>query len=160
MRLIVADAGPLIALSRAERLGVLAALFDDVVVPDDVLDELRLGGARSGTLALAQAVTAGKWLRALRPRTRSPIAGLDDGEAAAIHLAEQLRCPLLVDERRGRAMAARRGIAVVGTGRILVEAKRRGLVASVTHELDALRGAGYRLSDPLCREIRRLAGEA
>jgi predicted nucleic acid-binding protein len=48
---------------------------------------------------------------------------------------------------------------VVGTGRILIEAKRRGLVASVSVELAGLRGAGYRLSDALCQEIQRLAGE-
>jgi len=159
MRLIVADAGPLIALSRVGRLGILPALFTEVVVPTVVLVELRLGEARVGVRDLAQAVAAGGWLLSLQPDDGHPIAGLDEGEAAAIHLAQQLRCPLLVDERRGRAVATHRGIVVVGTGRVLIGAKRRGLLASVSAELTRLRGVGYRLSEPLCREIRRLAGE-
>ena len=49
MRLIVADTGPLIALSRIRRLSLLADLFDDVVVPNIVLHELRLDEQRPGT---------------------------------------------------------------------------------------------------------------
>ena len=160
MRLIVADAGPLIALSRIRRLGVLPHLFEEVVIPTIVVTELRLGQARDGVGELAAAVALGTWLRSLAPREGRPIAGLDDGESAAIHLAEQLRCPLLVDERRGRAVAARRGIVVLGTGRNLVEAKRRGLIAVVAAELTAFRTVGYRLSDALCQQILLLAEEA
>jgi predicted nucleic acid-binding protein len=42
----------------------------------------------------------------------------------------------------------------------LIEAKRRGIIGSVSRELAALRGVGYRLSDSLCRQIVALAGEA
>jgi uncharacterized protein len=159
MRLIVADAGPLIALSRIRRLGVLRELFDEVVLPSLVVDELRLDEQRPGVEELGRAIAHEKWLRSRQPRITLPIAGLDDGEVAAIHLSEQLRCPLLVDERRARAVAAKRGIQTVGTGRILIEAKQRGFIARVDHELAALRTAGYRLSDALCRQILALAAE-
>jgi predicted nucleic acid-binding protein len=159
MRPIVADAGPLIALSRIRRLAVLPRLFAEVAVPAVVLNELRLDERRPGVEDLARAVAAKGWLQSRTPREGSRIAGLDEGESAAIHLAGQLRCPLLVDERRGRVCATRRGIPVVGTGRILIEAKRRGLIAKVADELAALQAAGYRLADPLCREILALAGE-
>jgi len=159
MRLIVADAGPLIALSRIHRLGVLHEMFDEVVVPSLVAQELRLNERRPGVEELAHAFGREKWLRTRRPRNASPIAGLDDGETAAIHLSEQLRSALLVDERRARAVAAKRGIQTVGTGRILIEAKRRGLIVCVADELGALRQAGYRLSDALCRQLLSLASE-
>jgi len=159
MRLIVADAGPLIALSRIRRLAVLREIFDEVVVPTVVVQELRLDEPRPGVEPLKHALGREKWLRSRQPRISGPIAGLDDGEAAAIHLSEQLQCPLLVDERRARTIAGRRGIVTLGTGRILIEAKRRGLIGSVNDELVALRGAGYRLSNALCRRILALAGE-
>ena len=159
MRLIVADAGPLIALSRIRRLELVRGLFDDVVVPTVVLDELRLAERRPGVEDLARAITREKWIRSMKPRLDLPIAGLDAGEVAAIHLAEEFHCPLLVDERQARAVAATRGITTVGTGRVLIEAKRQGLIPHVTDELAALRKAGYRLSSALCREILLLAGE-
>jgi hypothetical protein len=39
MRLVV-DAGPIIALSKTGHLDLLPALFDDIVVPSAVLDEV------------------------------------------------------------------------------------------------------------------------
>jgi predicted nucleic acid-binding protein len=159
MRLIVADAGPLIALSRIRRLGVLREMFDEVMLPSLVVDELRLHEQRPGVEELARAILREKWLRIRKPRITLPIAGLADGEVAAIHLSEQLRCPLLVDERRARRVAAGRGIPTVGTGRILIEAKRLRLIDRVDVELAGLRLAGYRLSDALCRQILSLAGE-
>jgi predicted nucleic acid-binding protein len=86
---------------------------------------------------------------------------LDAGEAAAILLAQETACRfLLIDERRGRAIARRRGIPVVGVAGVLLAAKRRGLPASVEPVLTALAHGGYRLSDALVLEVLRLAGEA
>ena len=49
MTLIVADAGPLIALSRIDQLELLRELFSKVWVPGMVLRELRLDEGRPGT---------------------------------------------------------------------------------------------------------------
>jgi len=48
MSLIVSDAGPLIALSRIDRLYLLRDLFAEIVVPAAVVDELRLDEKRAG----------------------------------------------------------------------------------------------------------------
>lgn len=87
------------------------------------------------------------------------ISGLDVGESEAIRLAQHLQCPLLIDERRGRANARGRGIAVIGIGRVLIAAKKTGLIESVAAALTALRGAGYRLSDPICSRLLTIADE-
>ena len=160
MRIIVADASPLIALSKIARLSILNILFDEVVAPPVVLAELRLDEPRLGAKALADAVRLGNWLRTIEPKEQSPIAGLDAGETAAIHLAQELGCPLLLDERRGRATAIRQGVAVVGTGRILIAVKQHGLLDSVQSELETLKKVGYRLSDALCNRLIALANES
>lgn len=77
------------------------------------------------------------------------IATLDAGESAAIELAEALGARLLIDERRGRAVAAVRGIPVVGTVAVLIAARRRGLVPPLAPLLDQLAAAGYHLSQAL-----------
>jgi len=159
VKLVVADAGPLIALSRVGRLPLLRALFDDVLIPAAVLEELRLDETRPGVEQLAQAIAEEKWLRSMSPSAKAEIPGLDVGESAAINLAVQLECPLLMDERRGRLAARKRGLVVLGTGRVLLAAKQAGLVETVSSVLGELRNAGYRLSDDICRQLTELAEE-
>jgi predicted nucleic acid-binding protein len=85
---------------------------------------------------------------------------LDLGEAEAILLAEEVDCRfLLIDERKGRAIAKRRGARVVGTAGILLAAKKRVLIDTVLPVLTNLERAGYRMSTGLTNEITRLAGE-
>jgi predicted nucleic acid-binding protein len=86
---------------------------------------------------------------------------LDAGEASAILLAEQTDCRfLLIDERRGREIARRRGLPVVGLAGVLLAAKQSGLLESVGPVLADLSRQGYRLANALVAEVLRLAGEA
>lgn len=160
MTLIVADAGPLIALSRIDQLELLRELFSKVWVPGMVLRELRLDEGRPGTGSLAQAFLQDRWIEAVESPAGSAVPGLDEGESAAILLAMAQDCPLFVDERRARIAARKRAVPVLGTGRVLLAAKQRGLIANVRDCLDALRGAGYRLSDDLCTRLLELSDEA
>ena len=66
---------------------------------------------------------------------------------------------LLIDERKGRAIASRRGVPVVGIAGVLLAAKKRGLIDVVVPILKNLEQAGYRISAGLTKEITRLAGE-
>ena len=121
--IVVADAGPLIALARVEQLSLLAVLYGQIVVPESVLRELRLESHRPGARLLSDGFARGL-LRThpLPADSEADLARLrqvlDAGESAAILLAQALACRfLLIDERRGRVMARRRGIPVVGRGR-------------------------------------------
>ena len=157
--LIVSDAGPLIALSRIGRLSLLPDLFASVAAPRIVIRELRLDEPRAGVAPLAAAVREQTWLHSMVPPDERSIPGLDAGESAAIRLAEQLNCTLLIDERRGRSIARHRGVPVIGIGRVLVAAKEIGQLESVAAALTELRGAGYRLSDRICTQLLTIAGE-
>ena len=54
--IVVADAGPLIALSRIDRLALMNALYGPVVVvPAAVFSELRVDSDRPGARALSAA---------------------------------------------------------------------------------------------------------
>lgn len=137
---------------------MLPDLFVSVAVPRIVVHELRLGEPRAGVAPLA-AVREQICLRSMAPPDERQIPGLDAGESAAIRLAEQLNCTLLIDERRGRSIARHRGIPVIGIGRVLVAAKERGRLESVAAALTALRGSGYRLSDRICSQLLTIARE-
>lgn len=158
---VVADAGPLIGLARVGLLDLLRQLYQRVLVPVEVFEELQTTDDRPGSRALRAACEAA-WL-SVAPETPGAEAlslALGRGEAAAILLAEQGNCRfLLLDERRGRAVAKSRGLRVVGTGGVLLAAKANGLINRVADALEQLAAGGYRLSAELRDRLLELAGE-
>lgn len=161
---VIADAGPLIALARVGFLSLMKDLYGEVLVPPRVWSELRIEERRPGAEALAAAAKEG-WLRRAEPLpavSRKELSVLlDPGEAEAIALAEQRAYRfLLLDEKRGREVAKRRGLRVTGTAGILLVAKDRGLLESVTQAMDLLTEAGYRFSASLRNKVLEAAGES
>ncbi len=162
-KLIVADAGPLIGLATAGQLEVLRGLFDQVLIPRAVLEELQLDASRPGSMILSHAEKEG-WLSTADAPESTNLARLTEllnrGEAEAIVLARSKKIKLLIDERRGREVARRRGVTVIGTGGVLLLAKQVDVIDQIAPIIDELASHGYRLSDELRRELLRLAGEA
>ncbi len=163
---VVADAGPLIALARGGHLQLLQTLYEEILVPPAVHIELCLGSGRPGSKRLAEAFEQG-WLQVKRPSANAAsaldelILLLDLGEAEAIVLAEEMDCRfLLIDERKGRAVARRRGVLVAGIAGILLTAKKHGFIGEVLPLIKDLKQIGYRMSAALVSEIARLAGES
>jgi uncharacterized protein len=122
--IVVPDAGPLISLGGADQIELLRKLYDDVVVPKVVYDEVVVAGAG---LPGAREVVAARWIRVEDIAPDPTLAArLDPGEAAAIPLAERLGAALLVDDGAARIVARERGLHIVGTLGVLLSAKQRG----------------------------------
>ncbi|MFN8473987.1 MAG: DUF3368 domain-containing protein [Anaerolineae bacterium] len=157
---VVSNAGPLIALARIGRLDLFETLFGEIVVPPAVFAEV----TRNPDLPGASDLEQGTWL-VVRP-VADEIAvqrlrfWLDLGESEAIILSQELGATLLIDERRGRAVATTLGVRVTGTIGLLLAAKHTGYIPAVLPLLDALLASGIRLSPRLYEEARRLAGES
>jgi uncharacterized protein len=67
---------------------------------------------------------------------------------------------VLIDEHRGRLIAARLNLNYTGILGILIEAKRRRLILAVKPLLDALiNQAGFWVADALYRRVIELSGE-
>ncbi len=156
---IVCNAGPLIALAMVGQLEILRELYDRVVVPEAVFREVvEAGTGRVG----AREVKAATWLQRVEGGARiEPLlaAELGSGEAAVIEVAARLGARLvLLDERRARRIAEHAyGLRVMGTARVLVAAKRAGVVSAVRPLLAAMVAHGYFISD---RVVERACDEA
>ena len=158
MRKIVTNTGPLLALATLDLLAILNELFDVTVVPAAVHDEVVAG--QTG-LSCYRAAT---WLKTLSLQSApNPLLStvLDAGEAAVIQTAlEQSIDLVLIDELKARRIARTvYGLRVIGTARVLVEAKAQGLVPSVRRVLEDMRRNGYWLHDDIVALAARMAGE-
>jgi len=130
VRLVVADTTPIYYLVLIGHSGILPALFEKVSIPLAVRDEM----TRPQTPPIVR-----QWIEAppgwleLRPTPDHPfdqaLEILDEGERAALALAESIRADLLLlDDRQGTRVAREKGFRTIGTLRVLQLAARRGLL--------------------------------
>ena len=133
MTLLVSNIGPLIALSAIDALDLLPRLYGRVVIPEEVRKEL--SAAPHGIMRFPFSETT-EWLEV--QKLSAPVdpllaTVLDTGEAAVIQLAIHLPAEaVLIDERKGRKVARSvYQLKVIGTVRVLVDAKQKGLLSSV-----------------------------
>jgi len=158
---VICNTGPIVALSMIDRIDILRDLFELVTVPEAVHMEILEGGTTNAGLAGYRKVN---WIKV---RTLSnPIdpllkTALDVGEAAVIELARELNVNLvLIDERKARKIARTiYGLHVIGSARVLVEAKRHGLLDNVGAALQAMRNGGYWIGDSIVDAALKQAGE-
>jgi predicted nucleic acid-binding protein len=83
----------------------------------------------------------------------------EKGETEAIALAYRLQTILLIDDRQGRKAAQKLSVPVVGTLRLLLEAKRKGIIRKVKPLLVALEQTGRYLDEQLRRWVLEEAEE-
>ena len=149
--LIVADASPLNYLVLIQAVEVLPALYGRIVAPPEVLGELRDPAGPGQVREWAEAPPP--WLEVRSAAAIDASLPLDPGERAAIALALELRADrLLIDERDGRAVAARLGIPVAGTLAVLRDAAVAGHVDLAT-AFDRLRKTTFRASQSLFDQV-------
>ncbi len=155
--IVIADTSPVLHLARIGRLELIPAVVGNVIAPRTVWDELVHPGTRADVL---HAVQSASWLElAADPEIHDLKPA--PGETAAILLAEAMSADaLLIDERRGRAVASSRGIAVIGTLGIVAGARRRGLIESAGPVIAELRVDGFWLADAVVTALLRELGEA
>jgi predicted nucleic acid-binding protein len=85
---------------------------------------------------------------------------LDRGEAEVIALAEAIEATeVVLDERAARAVAAARGLKIIGTARLLVRAKQRGLIPAVRPWLERMQNQSMRYSQRFVEELFRQLGQ-
>lgn len=157
--LIIADAGPIIALAAIGRLELLRDVAGEVRVPRAVYDEVVAGAPRPG----ATEITAASWVRVVdadRGLAEAFQLVVDRGEAEALALAKVTDGALLVvDDQRARRVAAQLHLRITGTLGILDLAKRAQLIPAVAPELAKLIAVGFRLDEVIRQAFLRRISE-
>lgn len=157
----VVNSSPIILLAKIGRLDLLRHLFDDVIIPRAVHDEITVVGDRPGAAELGAAPWIAVREAADQHGVEALLAELGRGEAEVIVLAQEVGQPatLLIDDAAGRRRALQRGLTVLGSAGVLALAKERNLMPLVRPALDDLRTAGLYLSDAVYSRLLAGVGE-
>ncbi|MCX7706494.1 MAG: DUF3368 domain-containing protein [Anaerolineae bacterium] len=160
----VTNSGPLIVLAKLNHLRLLPAMYDTVIVPQAVYDEVVTVGLRRG---YPDANVADAFLRRMKwspvsvtdvlPELDSHVR-LGRGEREALTLAKLHDALLLIDEDHARTIAEQLNVRHIGTLGILIGAYRRGLLSA--DALDELLAAIENRDDiwihpEVCRRARQ-----
>ena len=156
----VTNAGPLIHLSWIDRLDLLSSLYDELIAPVAVRDEVLSASEDIPGVAAIRAGLQRGWptIRAVTDvaSVRALRASLDAGEAEALVLAREVDADMvLLDDRRARSFALREGLPITGTLGILRRAREAGLIAAASPLLPALLAQGFRISEELVAQVVR-----
>lgn len=160
--MVISDTSVVSNLLIIGELELLHRVFDEVIIPEAVEQEL---------LALEQfdidlrAYQEASWITMKVPEDTALVqalrASLDRGESEAIALAQATPGSLLaIDEKAGRKIAQSLGISIIGLVGILIRAKENGIIPAIKPLLDRLiQEAGFYLSRRFYHQILRDQGE-
>lgn len=142
---IVSDASPIIALSEIDRLTLLKDVFGTIVITDIV--------------QLESQIAETDWIEVHNDYDQDVFEvvslQIDRGEASAIALAKQHdNVMLVIDERRGRKVAAGLGIKIIGLLGVIVKAKKMGVIDKGMEIINQLIENGFRVSENLVEIVR------
>ena len=163
----MADAGPLIALSRIDSLQLLRQLFGQVSITTTVHAEILPAQASFADGDLLARTLAEGWIDVVDvPPSDDKMLnpGVDAGEASAIRLACRRReagddALLLMDDRAGRLEAKNRGLALIGTASVIGLAKTERLIPAARPLLEQLVASGYFIGPSIVSLIVADVGE-
>ena len=161
MAAVICNTTPLQYLHQIGSLELLKHLYQQLVVPQAVVSELRQGKLRGVDVPSVETL---EWISVQTVSTvdllRVP-AGLDAGEREVLALALAEHDPLLIlDDAAARNQAQALGIRFTGTIGVLIKAKHTGLIPAVRPRLDQLDHAGFYLRPEVRARVLELVGES
>jgi len=157
--IVISDTSPITNLLQVNQLHLLEKIFGKVIITTQVYSEL------SELTFQKTEIDKLNCLSVSEPHNTQLICDLekhlDIGEASSIALALEIHADfLLIDERKGREEAEKRGLKITGVIGVLLRAKNEKHISEVKPILDKLQQeAGFRIHPDLYKKVLEVAGE-
>ena len=155
----VANSTPLISLHGIGKLDILSKMYANIYIPNGVYEEVCIDGDIDKSTLLSfpnfsiQNVVNNNAKRYFK-------TALHKGEVEVMILAEELNADIcIIDDKLAREYAKHLGLTLTGTLGLLVKAKERGLLESVTSCMDSMIQNEIYISKFLYENIKDLANE-
>ena len=147
---IVSDTSCLILLDKIKQLDLLMTLFGKIIVTQLVADEFGKKLPDFVQIENPQNLTYQKILESF----------VDKGEASTLALAiEKKKCLLIMDDNKGRREAKQLGLTFTGTVGILIIAKEKGLIKSLSEILEKVNKTDFRISESIINDAKKRCHE-
>ena len=147
--MIISDSTTLIVLFDLNRLDLLSNIFAQIIIPDAVYKEISVKSSIIlPSFMKVEKVHDSEILEILKNV-------LDIGESEAIALALERKSPLIIDEKKGRKIALREGIQIIGLLGIMYLNIKKGYMSKneAKRFLSDAIAHGYRISTKLMEEM-------
>ena len=160
--IVISDTTPIISLLKINKLELLEKLFGVVQIPKGVFSELTENQRFQNEAKIVQESSFIQVVNEIDENYVSLLrrsTGLDLGESEAIYLSDNGKADLLLmDEVRGREVAARMGIRIMGTIGILTIAYEDSLISKdeIKDAIETLRDAGRHISERLYEQLMNM----
>jgi len=151
--MIVSDSTTLIILFDLNRMELLSNLFSKIIIPSSVYEEVNA----KKPIVLPNFISVQKAQNSELLETLKLV--LDLGESEAIALALELKSKLIIDEKKGRKIAMKQGLEIIGLLGIVYLNIKKGFLTKKEAQAfleDALEH-GYRINEKLIREMLQKA---
>ena len=159
MRKIISNTTPILSLLKINKLTLLRELYGKVTIPNAVFQEIENGKEKQ----YYQDLTLLSWIEIAEinnPDSRAYFTDLDSGEAEVLILAREQNADLVImDEIMGRRFAKQLEFNLTGTIGVLLKAKEKGLINSVSELLTELTEKGTWLNPKLISKALKLSRE-
>lgn len=147
---VISDASCLIALDNIGELNILSRCFSKVFITPEVATEFEKPLPDFINIRVVQNIDKKEELS----------MSLDSGEASAITLAlEMPEAILIIDEKKGRALAKKLQLKIIGTLKVLLIAKQKSIITEIKPIIILLQQKGFRFSQSLLHAVLIEAGE-
>ena len=153
--MVVLDTSPINYLVLIGQIEVLSTLYSRVLIPQSVYEEL--GALETPETVREWRANLPSWIKVPSEQPTPDIGSnyLHAGERDAISLALNIQADaLIIDDRRGREEAVKRGLKVIGTLGVIAAAHERSLL-DLTEAFDRLRQTTFHVSPKLLAMILR-----
>ena len=149
---VVSDSTTLISLLNVDRFELLFKFSKTIIISQAVYAEVSFQNhakkVLDGFIKSKQVV-----VKSIKDKKQLPqlLIRLDLGESESILLAKNENLPLIIDEKKGRSVAAEFGLRTIGLIGILLIFKRNGQLSNdeITDIVNDLRKVEFRVSDSL-----------
>lgn len=159
MRKVIVNSTPLITLSKLRHIFILRELYEEIIIPTAVKNEV----TTKNDLASQDILDNLSWIKVMdcAKFNRAAFSSrLHAGEMEMIVLAMELNADLvIVDDKPARKAANALGFNITGTLGVLVKAKTNGIIKAVSPFIESMREINIYLSDNAIEMALRQSGE-
>jgi len=158
MKKVVSNTTPIISLSSIGKLEILNELFEEVIIPEAVYNELKTK-KRYGYNEVEADYIKVKSIKGKKYRDLL-LSQMDLGEAETIVLATELNADIvLIDDNIGYKIAKNSGFFVIRTLSVLLKAKDQGIINGIKPLLDEMISKGRWYSKKVYNHVLKKSGE-